>query len=98
AGDAALVERLRAAGESYRELHQAHECQDLRFVTDFPKQGEKSQKLLNASVDELRRAKQEVVVESPYFVIKSGGYAVLEDLRHSGARGRGPHKRRASTQ
>jgi len=33
---------------------------------------------------ELGRAKQEAVVESPYFVIKSGGYAVLEDLHKRG--------------
>jgi cardiolipin synthase C len=86
AGDVALLERLRAAGESYRQSHQAHECQDLRFVTDFPNQGEKSRNVFNAIVDELRRAKQEAVVESPYFVIKSGGYAVLEDLQKRGVR------------
>jgi putative cardiolipin synthase len=86
ADDAALLERLRAAGESYRQSHQAHECRDLRFVTDFPNQGEKSRNVFNAIVDELRRAKHEAVVESPYFVIKGGGYAVLEDLHHRGVR------------
>jgi putative cardiolipin synthase len=40
--------------------------------------------VFNAIVDELGRAKQEAVVESPYFVIKSGGYAVLEDLHDRG--------------
>ena len=79
-----LLERLRAAGESYRQSHQAHECRDLRFVTDFPNQGEESRNVFNAIVEELRRAKQEAVVESPYFVIKSGGYAVLEDLHKRG--------------
>jgi putative cardiolipin synthase len=84
AGDAALLERLRAAGESYRQSHQAHQCQDLRFVTDFPNQGEKSRNVFNAIVEELKRAKHDAVVESPYFVIKSGGYAVLEDLHKRG--------------
>ena len=79
-GDAALIERLRTAGASYRQTHQTHQCQDLRFVTDFPNHGEKSRKVFNAIVDELGRAKHEAVVESPYFVIRSGGYAVLEDL------------------
>jgi len=83
-GDAALLERLHGAGESYRLSHQSHECQDLRFVTDFPNQGEKSRNVFNAIVDELRRARQEAVVESPYFVIKGGGYAVLEDLHKRG--------------
>src|SRR3954469_12821268 len=40
--DAALLEKLRAMGEAYRQSHQAHECRDLRFVTDFPNQGEAS--------------------------------------------------------
>jgi cardiolipin synthase C len=86
AGDAALLERLRATGELYRQSHQAHECRDLRFVTDFPNQGEASRNVFKAIVEELARAKREAVVESPYFVIKSGGYAVLEDLHKRGVR------------
>jgi putative cardiolipin synthase len=83
-GDAALLERLRAAGESYRGSHKTYECRDLRFVTDFPNQGEASRNVFNAIVEELGRAKHEAVVESPYFVIKSGGYAVLKDLHKRG--------------
>jgi putative cardiolipin synthase len=71
-------------GEAYRQSHRAHQCQDLRFVTDFPNQGEKSRNVFNAIVEELSRAKREAVVESPYFVIKSGGYDVLEDLDERG--------------
>jgi putative cardiolipin synthase len=85
-GDAALLERLRAAGESYRQSHRAHECRDLGFVTDFPNQGEGSRNVFKAIVEEVSRAKHEAVVESPYFVIKSGGYAVLEDLHKRGVR------------
>ena len=33
-GDTAVIDRLRAAGESYRQSHSSHECRDLRFVTD----------------------------------------------------------------
>src|SRR3954464_8793626 len=42
AGDAALLEKLHAAGQAYRQSHRSHECRDLRFVTDFPNQGEAS--------------------------------------------------------
>lgn len=84
--DAVLIEKLRTAGESYRQSHKAHECRDLRFVTDFPNHGEASRNVFNAIVEELARATQEAVVESPYFVIKSGGYAVLEDLHKRGVR------------
>jgi cardiolipin synthase C len=84
--DLAMVGKLRAAGDAYRQSHKAHECRDLRFVTDFPNHGEASRNVFNAIVEELGRAKQEAVVESPYFVIKSGGYTVLEDLHDRGVR------------
>jgi cardiolipin synthase C len=82
--DEAIIAKLRAAGEAYGASHKAHECRDLRFVTDFPNHGEASRKVFNAIVEELGRATREAVVESPYFVIKSGGYAVLEDLHRRG--------------
>ena len=78
--DPVMIEKLRVAGEEYRRSHTSHECHDLRFVTDFPNHGEASRKVFNALVEELARASKEAVVESPYFVIKKGGYAVLEDL------------------
>jgi putative cardiolipin synthase len=83
-GDAAVIEKLRAAGEASRQSRTVHECRDLRFVTDFPNHGEASRRVFNAIVEELGRATHEAVVESPYFVIKSGGYAVLEDLHARG--------------
>ena len=83
-GDAALLGKLRAAGDAYRQSHSVHQCHDLRFVTDFPNHGEASRNVFNAIVEELGRARQEAVVESPYFVIKSGGYAVLEALHKRG--------------
>jgi putative cardiolipin synthase len=82
--DVAVIEKLRASGEAYRRSHQTHECRDLRFVTDFPNHGEASRKVFSAIVEELGRATREAVVESPYFVIKSGGYAVLENLHERG--------------
>jgi len=82
--DRVVLEKLSAAGEAYRQSHTTHECRDLRFVTDFPNHGEASRHVFNAIVEELGRATKEAVVESPYFVIKSGGYAVLEDLHKRG--------------
>ena len=84
ASDDATIEKLRDAGEAYRATHATHECRDLRFVTDFPNHGEASRNVFNAIVEELGRAKHEAVVESPYFVINKGGYAVLEDLNRRG--------------
>jgi cardiolipin synthase C len=84
ASDAAMLEKLRAAGDAYRASHTTHECRDIRFVTDFPNHGEASRNVFNAIVEELTRAKTEAVVESPYFVINKGGHAVLEDLHNRG--------------
>lgn len=84
ASDATVLSKLRAAGDAYRAMHTTHECRDVRFVTDFPNHGEASRKVFNAIVEELGVAKREAVVESPYFVIKSGGYAVLDDLHQRG--------------
>jgi putative cardiolipin synthase len=82
--DAAVIEKVRVAGDAYRASHRAHECRDLRFVTDFPNHGAASRKVFNAIVEELGRATREAVVESPYFVIKSGGFAALENLHDKG--------------
>ena len=84
ANDAATLEKVRAAGEADRATRVTHECRDLRFVTDFPNHGESSRNVFNAIVEELGRAKQEAVVESPYFVINEGGHEVLEDLNRRG--------------
>ena len=80
ATDASLFEMLRTTGEAYRQSHKVHECRDFRFVTDYPNHGEASRHVFNAIVEELGRAKKDAVVETPYFVINKGGYAVLEDL------------------
>lgn len=82
--DLTTLAHLRTAGAAYLSSHKVHECRDLRFVTDFPNHGEASRQVFNAIVEELARARTEAVVESPYFVIKSGGYAVLEDLHRRG--------------
>ena len=78
--DAALIGKLRAAGESYRQSHKAHECRDVRFVTDFPNHGEASRNVFNAIVEELGRATQR----------SGGGIAVLRDQERRLRRARGP--------
>ena len=78
--DAALIGKLRAAGESYRQSHKAHECRDVRFVTDFPNHGEASRNVFNAIVEELGRRQTR----------SGGGIAVLRDQERRLRRARGP--------
>jgi putative cardiolipin synthase len=79
--DLAILEKIKNLGEAYLRDHPAFTCGDLAFVTDFPNHGEASRKVFSSIVEVLGEAKKSVVVESPYFVIKSGGYEVLESLK-----------------
>lgn len=80
-GDAAIVARVREAGAAIAARTKVHTCKDISFVSDFPNQGENNRKVFKAIVKELNQARREVVAESPYFVIKKGGYEVLSGLR-----------------
>ena len=62
------------------------ECRELIFVTDFPDKGEGNRRVFTMISELLERARGEVWVETPYFVIKEGGYALLERARDNGAR------------
>lgn len=83
-GDLEVLRKVKEEGEAYLRTHKIHDCRDLRFVTDFPNHGEASRKVFHAIVEELARAKKDAVVESPYFVIKGGGFSVLDDLKRRG--------------
>jgi putative cardiolipin synthase len=58
----------------------AHACEDLSFVTDYPAQGENQRQVFTRLVEELGKAEEEVVGESPYFVIREGGHAALKQV------------------
>ena len=78
--DAALLGKLRAAGESYRQSHKTYECRDLRFVTDFPNHGRGEPERVQCH---RRRAR-------PRQTRGGGGIAVLRDQERRLRRARRP--------
>lgn len=85
AGDLALERRVREAGAAAAQGLPSFECRKLIFVTDFPDKGEGNRRVFAMISELMREARREIWVETPYFVIKEGGYALLERARAQGA-------------
>ena len=80
-GDAELVRA--AAGGAATPVFV---CRNLSFTTDLPDKGEANRRVF-ATISEIgAAARQEVWVESPYFVIKDDGHALMVQMRGNGAR------------
>lgn len=58
----------------------SYTCNESLFITDPPAGGEEARQVFKEIVKLATEAKDEVVAESPYFVIKRGGYDVLKEL------------------
>jgi putative cardiolipin synthase len=84
--DLALAREVRAAGTAIAARLPRFECRRLSFVTDFPDKGEGNRRVFAMISDLVQEARGDVWVETPYFVIKEGGYALLERARDNGAR------------
>lgn len=63
-----------------------HTCNDLHFVTDYPGSGVNYRKVFPAIAAELELAKTEVIAESPYFVLRGDGAAMIRALTGRGVR------------
>lgn len=62
----------------------SHTCNNLRFVTDYPGVGLQNRRVFQAITEVLASAKQEVFAESPYFVLRDDGVAVLQSITERG--------------
>lgn len=78
-----LADVLSLAGENSNSANE-YDCRDISFETDFPNQGENNRRVFQAIVKEMQTATASVVAESPYFVIKKGGYEVIKELNKRG--------------
>lgn len=81
-----LKSRIMREGSMAMKTQTTSQCSDLIFVTDFPEKGEGSRKVFPTIVSLMQEARAEVWVESPYFVIKQGGYDVLAQINKQGAK------------
>lgn len=82
--DQEILARVAEVGGAIAAKARVHVCRDVSFVTDFPNQGEENRKVLPEIVRELALAKREILGESPYFVIRKGGYEILEKITKQG--------------
>jgi putative cardiolipin synthase len=82
--DPAFLADLQARTSEFFAQRPSFTCRDLAFVTDFPNPGEKNRKVFPAIAKELAEAQNEVLAESPYFVIRKGGMELLDDLHARG--------------
>ena len=73
--DSRILQKVKEIGVKYSS--KSYPCSDITYITDFPNQGESNRRVFQAIEKELSKAKLQVVAESPYFVIKQGGYDIL---------------------
>jgi len=62
----------------------SHQCPRVRFVTDYPGAGVQYRRVFSAIADVLAGARQRVVAESPYFVLRADGLQELQRLADRG--------------
>lgn len=82
AGLTALATELR----SHALMHQPTTCHDLHFVTDYPGSGLERRRVFQEITRLSQEARQEIVAESPYLVLRDDGLAVLEGLSKRGVK------------
>ena len=61
-------------------------CPDVHFVTDYPGSGVNHRRVFPAITATLQEARNEVLVESPYFVIRKDGADVIRQLTGRGVK------------
>lgn len=66
--------------------HALSSCNDIQFVTDYPGSGVERRKVFPAIASLAREARTEVLVESPYFVLRPDGMDVIKGVVRSGVR------------
>ena len=78
--DKNTAELVMTEGRAKTKERKALICNDMIFVSDFPGRGEAHRQVFSTIVKLVAEAKQEIFVESPYFVIKDDGYQILKNL------------------
>lgn len=85
-----LLEKTEDLEEVYSILEQRtlktteHQCGDIRYITDYPGVGLNFRKVYRSIVEVAQDAREEILVESPYFVMRSEGLSEIENIVKSG--------------
>ncbi len=97
--EAAATDRVRLLGQpspvdegllaelrQHKPQHQQTTCNDIHFVTDYPGSGVERRKVFQELTRLSAEARQQILVESPYLVLRDDGIAVLSGLAKRGVK------------
>jgi len=77
---------LTAELQQHRPQHEMTTCNDIQFVTDYPGSGVERRKVYQEITRLAQEAKQQILIESPYLVLREDGTAVLQSLAQRGVK------------
>jgi cardiolipin synthase C len=80
------LEALAAELRRHAPAHQPTTCHDLHFVTDYPGSGVERRRVYRELTRLSLEAQTQIVVESPYLVLRDDGLAVLDTLARRGVK------------
>lgn len=82
----AREEQLLSELRAYPSQHQSSTCQDIQFVTDYPGAGVERRRVYPAIGALVREAREDVIVESPYLVLREDGMALARRVVGNGVK------------
>ena len=82
AAETALLAEL----QGHAPQHTPSTCPDIHFVTDYPGSGVERRKVFTELTRLAQEARQQILIESPYLVLREDGTAVLQTLAQRGVR------------
>ena len=82
----ARYSRIRVFTSSRPKWSRFSTCRDTHFVTDYPGSGVERRKVYTAIASLVQEAKQHIVVESPYLVLRDDGVALMQGVLQRGVK------------
>src|SRR3990167_7719243 len=79
-------EALAAELRQHQPQHQLSTCNDIHFVTDYPGSGVERRKVFLEIARLVQEARQQIMVESPYLVLRDDGMALLRGVVQRGVK------------
>ena len=79
-------ERISAELRQHAAAPRFSTCRDTHFVTDYPGSGVERRKVYTAIASLVQEAKQHIVVESPYLVLRDDGVALMQGVLQRGVK------------
>ncbi len=79
--DVEALAAVTAAAPRIQDAVSTTTCNDITFITDFPGHGESHRKIYPELVKLVSEAKNQMLIESPYFVLKTEGHSLFKSMK-----------------